>query len=73
VAEDHQTKNAMALVNKNAAALLRDSEAETKLFDMVSSLLSDKDKQKSFSENIASLAVVNSADLIAKEIVEMIK
>jgi UDP-N-acetylglucosamine--N-acetylmuramyl-(pentapeptide) pyrophosphoryl-undecaprenol N-acetylglucosamine transferase len=73
VAEDHQTKNAMALVNKNAAALLRDSEAETKLFDMVSSLLSDKDKQKSFSENIASLAVVNSADLIAKEIMEMIK
>ncbi|MBO7568252.1 MAG: undecaprenyldiphospho-muramoylpentapeptide beta-N-acetylglucosaminyltransferase [Bacteroidales bacterium] len=73
VAEDHQTKNAMALVNKNAAALLRDSEAESKLFDMVSSLLSDKDKQKSFSENIASLAVVNSADLIAKEIVEMIK
>ena len=73
VAEDHQTKNAMALVNKDAAALLTDAEAEAKFFDVVSALVADDDKKKAFSDNISKLAVKNSADLIAKEIVQMVK
>ena len=73
VAEDHQTKNAMALVEKDAAVLLPDSHAEAKLFGEVSALLSDDAKKKAFSDNIAKLAVNNSADLIAKEIVKIVK
>jgi UDP-N-acetylglucosamine--N-acetylmuramyl-(pentapeptide) pyrophosphoryl-undecaprenol N-acetylglucosamine transferase len=73
VAEDHQTKNAMALVNKDAAALLPDAEAEAKFFDEVSALVADEDKKKAFAVNISQLAVKNSADLIAKEIVQMVK
>jgi len=73
VAEDHQTKNAMALVGKDAAAMLRDSEAEARFFDEVSALCADTEKRAKFSENIAKLAVKNSADLIADEIIGMVK
>jgi UDP-N-acetylglucosamine--N-acetylmuramyl-(pentapeptide) pyrophosphoryl-undecaprenol N-acetylglucosamine transferase len=73
VAEDHQTKNAMALVEKDAAVLLPDAQAEAKFFDEVSALLSDDAKKKAFSDNIAKLAVKDSADLIAKEIMKIVK
>ena len=73
VAEDHQTKNAMALVNKDAAVLLPDAEAEAKFFQQVSALVADEERKKAFSANISKLAVKNSADLIAKEIVQMVK
>ncbi len=73
VAEDHQTKNAMALVNKDAAAMLPDAEAEVRFFQEVSSLCSDSVKRAKFSDNIAKLAVKNSADLIADEIIGMVK
>lgn len=73
VAEDHQTKNAMALVSKNAAMMLADADAEKNLFQTVSSLCADNGKRVQFSENIAKLAVKNSADLIAAEILGMIK
>ncbi len=73
VAEDHQTKNAMALVNKDAAMMLTDAEAEKKLFECVQSLCSDSVKRVRFSENIAKLAVKNSADLIASEIIGMVQ
>lgn len=73
VAEDHQTKNAMALVGKDAAMMVKDSEAEQKLFEAVSSLCADSGKRVSFSENIYKLAVKNSAELIANEIIGMIK
>ena len=73
VAEDHQTKNAMALVSKDAAALLPDAQAEEKFFAEVSALVSDRKRRNAFAANISRLAVKNSADLIAKEIMEMIK
>ncbi len=73
VAEDHQTKNAMALVNKDAAMMLTDAEAEKKLFECVQSLCADSVKRVRFSENIAKLAVKNSADLIAGEIIAMVQ
>lgn len=73
VAEDHQTKNAMALVEKDAAVLLPDAQAEAKFFDEVSALLADDAKMRAFSDNIAKLAVKDSADLIAKEIMKIVK
>ena len=52
---------------------LPDAEAEAKFFDEVSALVADEDKKKAFAVNISQLAVKNSADLIAKEIVQMVK
>lgn len=68
VAEDHQTKNAMALVDNNAALIVKDFEAQDKLVDTAIELIKDQDRKKSLSENIAKLAVKNSAKLIATEI-----
>ncbi len=72
VAEDHQTKNTMALVNKNAAILIRDSEAGDKLIDTTLALISDNEKQKVLSQNISKLALRNSAEKIVEEIYKMI-
>jgi UDP-N-acetylglucosamine--N-acetylmuramyl-(pentapeptide) pyrophosphoryl-undecaprenol N-acetylglucosamine transferase len=72
VSEDHQTKNAMALVNKNAAILVKDIEAKEKLGESVSSLLNDTNKQKELSNNIKTLAKSNAANDIVKEIIQNI-
>lgn len=68
VAEDHQTKNAMALVNKNAALLVKDSEANTHLVDSAIELVNDPGKQKLLSQNISQLALRDSAARIVEEI-----
>lgn len=73
VAEDHQAKNAMALVNKNAAILITDKEAIEKLIDKTIELLSNERKQKELISNIGDLAITNSAERIVKEIIEIIK
>jgi len=73
VAEDHQTKNAMALVNENAAEMLKDNEAEEKFFETVSELVNNKEKRNIFSNNISKLAIPNSAEIIAGEILKLIK
>ncbi len=73
VAEDHQTKNAMALVNKEAVLLVRDSEANGKLVNTAIGLIGDSEKQKVLSENISKLAMRNSAERIVEEIYSMIK
>lgn len=57
VAEDHQTKNAMALVNKNATILVKDVESREKLIDELDLLIKDEEKQKQLSENIIQLGV----------------
>jgi UDP-N-acetylglucosamine--N-acetylmuramyl-(pentapeptide) pyrophosphoryl-undecaprenol N-acetylglucosamine transferase len=72
VAEDHQTKNAMALVNKNAAVLVRDAETSEKLVAAAIALISDNEKQKMLSQNITKLAMRNSAEKIVAEIYNMI-
>ncbi len=72
VAEDHQTKNAMALVNKGAAIMLRDVEAEDKLGDVLTSLLADEAKMDDLRNQIGKLAVHDSDVKIAKEIMEII-
>ena len=72
VAEDHQTKNAMALVNRNAAVLVKDSEAKEKLATVVIELMSDDSKRMNLSKNIASMAYNNSADVIANEVMALV-
>jgi UDP-N-acetylglucosamine--N-acetylmuramyl-(pentapeptide) pyrophosphoryl-undecaprenol N-acetylglucosamine transferase len=73
VTDDHQTKNARALASKNAAILLKNSEAEDKLFEKITELISDQPLQQLLSENIRKLAVIDAADKIAKEALSMIK
>lgn len=71
VAEDHQTKNALALVHDNAALFVADRDAEAKLVDAVLELLKDKDKQKTLSENIGKLALPDADEVIAKEVMQI--
>lgn len=72
VAEDHQTKNAMALVNKGAAVMLKDSEAEEKLLEMLRGLLEDDSHRETLQRNIGKLAIRDSDEAIAKEILKII-
>ncbi|MEX0882421.1 MAG: undecaprenyldiphospho-muramoylpentapeptide beta-N-acetylglucosaminyltransferase [Cyclobacteriaceae bacterium] len=73
VAEDHQTKNAMAYVENDAALLLPDREAEEKLGPMVHSLLTDKEKQSLLIENILKLAKPDAALAIVKVMEKLIQ
>jgi UDP-N-acetylglucosamine--N-acetylmuramyl-(pentapeptide) pyrophosphoryl-undecaprenol N-acetylglucosamine transferase len=68
VAEDHQTKNAMALVNSEAAILVKDSDARTILIDEVIKLASNEMKQAQLKNNIASFAMPNAAQRIVDEV-----
>jgi len=71
VSEDHQTKNAMALVEKNAAILVKDAEAGEKLFSQTFDLLLDTNRMKELSLNISKLAISDSAERIADEILKL--
>jgi len=73
VAEDHQTQNALSLVNKGAAVLVKDSEASGMLMSRALSLLKNPDERKKLSENLKKLAITDSADRIAGEILKLIK
>lgn len=68
VAEDHQTKNAMALVKKEAAILIKDGEAIEKMIPEALRLLSDEKKMAALSKNILKLAEKNSAERIVQEV-----
>ena len=71
VAEDHQTKNALALVNKGAAIYVKDAEAETKLLPAALETIADTAKLKDLSDRIAKLALPDSATIIAKEVIKL--
>ena len=73
VAEDHQTKNAMALVNKQAAVMVKDSEVVERLGNTMEDLLNDDAKRKALSEHILTLAMKDSDEMIAKEILKILK
>ncbi len=73
VAEDHQTKNAMALVNLNAAILIKDNETEDKLIDTALELVNNENALKELSDNISKEKIPNSDVLIAQEILKLIK
>lgn len=70
-AEDHQTKNAMSLVDANAAMIVKNSETEKELLPVVFSLLENVDKQNEMKNNIAKFARPNAAEDIVDQI-EMI-
>lgn len=72
VAEDHQTHNAMALVRKDAAMLVKDAEAPEKLLPTAVALLSDNEKIESMQKNIAKLAMTRAADIIAEEAYKLV-
>jgi UDP-N-acetylglucosamine--N-acetylmuramyl-(pentapeptide) pyrophosphoryl-undecaprenol N-acetylglucosamine transferase len=72
VAEDHQTKNAIALVNNNAAILVKDSEAKENLIPRAIELLKNEDEQTMLSNNISKMALKDSAKVIANEILMMV-
>ncbi len=72
VAEDHQTKNAMALVNKGAALMVSDKEAPNKAMDLAQKLLKDSAAMESLRINIEKLAQPKSAKLIVEQIISVI-
>lgn len=71
VAEDHQTKNAMALVNKGAAVFVKDVEAAEKLVPTALSLAHDKERLAELRRNILTLALPDSASIIADEVIRL--
>ena len=71
VAEDHQTKNAMALVNKDAAIYVKDADAPAVLIKKAVGIVEDAQKLASMSENIKKLGLKNSADVIADEVIKI--
>lgn len=72
VSEDHQTKNAMALVNHNAAELVTDDKAPEILGDEIVRLIMDETKLIKLSVNIISFGRPNAADAIANEVFKII-
>ncbi len=73
VAEDHQTHNAMALVRKDAALLVKDIECGDKLLPTILDLLADKPRQEAMRKNILTLAQTDSAARIADEVIRIAK
>jgi len=72
-AEDHQTANAMNLVNRNAALIVKDNEAKEKLVATVINLSKNEELQQSLKQNISPLAITNADEVIATEILKTIK
>jgi UDP-N-acetylglucosamine--N-acetylmuramyl-(pentapeptide) pyrophosphoryl-undecaprenol N-acetylglucosamine transferase len=73
VAEDHQTKNALALVEKQAALMVKDVEVKERLLWTALEVLENQELAKRLSENIRQLAKPNAAVAIAKEILKLVK
>ena len=71
VAEDHQTKNALALVNKQAALYVKDVEAAKLLLPLAVDTVQDAAKLQSLHENILKMALPDSAEIIAKEVLAL--
>ena len=73
VAEDHQTHNAMALVKKDAAVLVKDADAQQQLIPTALALLQDPARLSALSEHILTLAQPDSARRIAEEVIRLTK
>ena len=73
VAEDHQTKNAEALVSQDAAVLVKDVDAKEILVDEALALLSDQERQAALKKNIAPLGKPQAAETIANQVLSLIK
>ena len=70
-AEDHQTVNAVSLVNKNAALMVSDSEARDRVIPMIIELAGDEAKQNELRDNIGRLAIPNADVRIAEEVLKI--
>ena len=73
VAEDHQTKNAMALVNNDAALMVRNAEAKVKMIPTILELLSDEKLQQDLVGNLKKMGRPNATSEIAEEIFKLVK
>jgi len=73
VAEDHQTKNALALVGKDAAVMVADKDAEQQLVPKALEIIHDDERLRALGRNIATLAQHQSAERIVDEIVKIIE
>ena len=72
-AEDHQTKNAMALVNHNAALLVKDIHAKETLIATLIDLVKNEDEQQKIAGNVAKMAFTDAANIIAAEVIKLVK
>ena len=73
VAEDHQTKNALALSTKNAAIHVKDADAPANLLELAVHTVNDDKRLQELSENVQKLALPDSAEIIAKEVITLVK
>lgn len=73
VAEDHQTKNAMAIVSKNAALIIKEEELDVDFENKFSNLIASAENQKELGTNIKKLALVNATKQIADEVEKLLK
>lgn len=73
VAEDHQTKNAQAIVDEKAAILIKETELKDNFQKIFLEIFNDKEKRKILSENIKALAKPNATKQIVDEIIKIIK
>ena len=73
VSEDHQTKNALALVNKEAALYVKDADAVSALIPLALDAVNDEARLAALSKNILTLAFHNSAEVIADEVIALAK
>lgn len=73
VAEDHQTKNAMAIVDKNAAMIIKEEDLDADFENKFSQLVASSDRQKELSKNIKQLALANATKDIADEVEKLLK
>lgn len=73
VSEDHQTKNALALVNKDAALYVKDADASNALIPLALDAVKDDERLSALSKNILTLAFHHSADVIADEVIRLAK
>ena len=71
VAEDHQTKNALALVHRDAALYVKDAEAKEQLLPLAVATVHDDAKLESLSKNVLKLALPDSARIIAQEVIKL--
>jgi UDP-N-acetylglucosamine--N-acetylmuramyl-(pentapeptide) pyrophosphoryl-undecaprenol N-acetylglucosamine transferase len=72
-AEDHQTVNAMALVNNNAAIIVKDNEVQQQLIPNVNALMQDQNKCETFSANLKKMAIADADDRIVNQLYTILK
>ncbi|MDD7886573.1 undecaprenyldiphospho-muramoylpentapeptide beta-N-acetylglucosaminyltransferase [Flavivirga sp. 57AJ16] len=72
VAEDHQTKNAMAIVNNNAAIIIKEADVEVDFENKFSQLMASPKKQKELGDNIKKMALVNATNQIVDEVEKLL-